>query len=126
MAARVNRGQREAIEYLLTQNRGLREVVGKKRILLNDDQRLRLTVKGKILGLSRLRELAGIMTPSRSDTSFNAAVLQHRRTNRIPSARFDTNRGALLVCRVASLSRASLMSVLLLEFQSSLTWSNSF
>ena len=38
----------------------LREVIGKKRILLNDDQRRRLAVKGKMLGLRRLRELAGI------------------------------------------------------------------
>lgn len=41
----------------------MREVVGKKRILLNDDQQRRLAVKGKMLGLRRLRELAEIVMP---------------------------------------------------------------
>jgi len=63
VAGWINRSQQEAIEYLRTENQILREVVGKKRILLNDDQRRRLAVKGKILGLQRLRELAGIVTP---------------------------------------------------------------
>lgn len=59
----INRSQQEAIEYLRTENQILKEVVGKKRILLNDDQRRRLAVKGKVLGLARLRELASIVTP---------------------------------------------------------------
>ncbi len=63
LAGWINRSQQEAIEYLRTENQVLREVVGKKRILLNDDQRRRLAVKGKMLGLRRLRELAGIVTP---------------------------------------------------------------
>ena len=63
VAGWINRSQQEAIEYLRTENQVLREVVGKKRILLNDDQRRRLAVKGKMLGLRRLRELAGIVTP---------------------------------------------------------------
>lgn len=63
LAGWINRSQQEAIEYLRTENQVLREVVGKKRILLNDDQRRRLAGKGKMLGLQRLRELAGIVTP---------------------------------------------------------------
>ncbi|MBM3949796.1 MAG: hypothetical protein FJ312_11290, partial [SAR202 cluster bacterium] len=63
VAGWINRSQQEAIEYLRTENQILREVVGKKRILLNDDQRRQLAVKGKMLGLQRLRELAGIVTP---------------------------------------------------------------
>ena len=63
MAGWINRSQQEEIEYLRTENKVLREVVGKKRILLNDDQRRRLAVKGKILGLSRLRALTDIFTP---------------------------------------------------------------
>ena len=42
----VNRQQQEAIEYLRTENQVLRDKLGKKRILLNDDQRRRLGVKG--------------------------------------------------------------------------------
>lgn len=63
LAAWINRSQQAAIEYLRTENQILRELVGKKRILLNDDQRRRLAVKGNVLGLRRLRELAGIVTP---------------------------------------------------------------
>jgi transposase InsO family protein len=41
----------------------LKEKLGKKRILLTDDQRRRLAVKGKILGRKALRELTTIVTP---------------------------------------------------------------
>jgi hypothetical protein len=37
--------------------------LGKKRILLNDDQRRRLATKGKILGRKMFEELDGIVTP---------------------------------------------------------------
>jgi len=63
LAGWVNRRQQDAIRYLRRENRILREELGKKRILLNDDQRLRLAVKGKILGQKMLEELAGIVTP---------------------------------------------------------------
>jgi hypothetical protein len=46
----VNEQQQQVIEYLRTENQVLKEKLGKKRILLNDDQRRRLAVKGKILG----------------------------------------------------------------------------
>ena len=59
----VNRRQQDAIAYLRTENRILREKLGKKRILLSDDQRRRLAIKGKILGRKMLDELAGIVTP---------------------------------------------------------------
>jgi hypothetical protein len=47
LAGWSNRQQREIIEYLSTENQVLREKLGKRRILLTDDQRLRLAVKGK-------------------------------------------------------------------------------
>lgn len=59
----VNRNQQGAIEYLQLENRILREVVGKRRILLNDNQRLRLAVKGKLLGRSMLKEVGTLFTP---------------------------------------------------------------
>ena len=46
LAGWINRDQQDAIEYLLTENQVLREKLGKHRILLNDDQRRRLAVKG--------------------------------------------------------------------------------
>jgi transposase InsO family protein len=63
LAGWVNRQQQDAIAYLRTENQILREKLGKKRILLNDDQRRRLAVKGKILGRRMLDELASIVTP---------------------------------------------------------------
>jgi putative transposase len=63
LAGWINRGQQNAVEYLITENRILREKLGKQRILLNDDQRRRLAVKGKILGRKMLEQLATIATP---------------------------------------------------------------
>ena len=63
IAGWIHRQQQEAIEYLRTENRVLREKHGPKRILLNDDQRRRLAVKGKILGRQRLEEIGTLFTP---------------------------------------------------------------
>jgi putative transposase len=63
LAGWVNRQQQEVIQYLLTENQVLKEKLGKKRILLNDDQRRLLAVKGKALGRKTLRELTTIVTP---------------------------------------------------------------
>jgi transposase InsO family protein len=59
----ANRQQREVISYLRTENDVLKEKLGKKRILLNDDQRRRLGVKGKILGRKLLAEFSTLFTP---------------------------------------------------------------
>jgi len=63
LAGWINHRQQDAVEYLLTENQILREKLGKKRILLNDYQRRRLAIKGKILGRKMLDELATIVTP---------------------------------------------------------------
>ena len=59
----VNRQQQEMIEYLQTENRVLIKKFGKRRILLSDDQRRRLAVKGQILGRKRLEEIGTLFTP---------------------------------------------------------------
>ena len=63
LAGWINRRQQDAVEYLLTENRILREKLGRKRIMLNDDQRRRLAVKGKILGRKMLEQLTTLVTP---------------------------------------------------------------
>ena len=63
LASHLNREQQRIIEYLQADNQVLREKLGKKRILLNDDQRRRLAVKGKVLGRKLLRGLGTIVTP---------------------------------------------------------------
>ena len=63
LAGLVNREQQYTIDYLRTENAVLKEKLGKKRILLNDDQRRRLAVKAKILGRKVLEDIATIVTP---------------------------------------------------------------
>jgi putative transposase len=63
LAGWVNRKQQETIDYLRTENQVLKETHGEKRILLNDDQRRRLAVKGRVLGRKRLGEIGTLFTP---------------------------------------------------------------
>jgi putative transposase len=63
LAGWINRQQQKSIEYLIAENQILREKLGKKRILLNDDQRRRLAIKGKTLGRKALAEICSIVTP---------------------------------------------------------------
>ena len=63
LAGWVNREQQQVIEYLKTENRVLREKLGKKRLLLNDNQRRRLAIQGKRLGRKMLDEVGVIFTP---------------------------------------------------------------
>ncbi len=51
LAGWVNRHQQDVIEYLKTENKILREKSGRKRIGLNDEQRKKLAVLGKRLGI---------------------------------------------------------------------------
>ena len=59
----INRHQAQAIEYLVEENRVLKEQLGKKRLPLTDDQRRRLAAKGKPLGRRMLDMIATIVTP---------------------------------------------------------------
>ncbi len=59
----VNRHQQQMIDFYVSQTEALLESQGKKRILLNDDQRRVLAVKGKALGRKALSELTTIVTP---------------------------------------------------------------
>ena len=63
LAGWINRHQQNVIDYLKTENEVLREKLGKKRILLNDDQRRRLAIKGKVLGRKVLREITTNFAP---------------------------------------------------------------
>ena len=63
VAGWLSQQQCDVIDYLQEENRVLRQQLGNKRLRLNDDQRRRLAVKGKKLGLRMLRELATIVTP---------------------------------------------------------------
>src|SRR4051794_6416768 len=55
--------QQKIIDHQGTIIQVLQEKNGKKRILLNDDQRRRLAVKGKLLGRKLLSEIGTFFTP---------------------------------------------------------------
>ena len=59
----VNREQQKIIEFYEKQVEALMKSQGKKRLLLTDDQRRILAVKGKALGRKALMELTTIVTP---------------------------------------------------------------
>ena len=63
VAGWLNRKQQQVIEYLIEENRVLREQIGKKRLSFTDAQRRRLAVKAKALGWRRLKEIAQVATP---------------------------------------------------------------
>ena len=63
IAGWIDREQQQVIEYLRTENAVLKERFAKKRILLSDDQRRRLAVKGRILGRKQLEEFGTLFTP---------------------------------------------------------------
>ncbi|NUQ61736.1 MAG: helix-turn-helix domain-containing protein, partial [Pirellulales bacterium] len=63
LAGWINREQQQVIDYLHTENQVLKELLGKNRILLNNDQRRRLAVKGKILGRKLLEQVGTLFTP---------------------------------------------------------------
>ncbi len=59
----VNRHQEDVIDYLVEENRALKDQLGGKRLRLTDDQRRRLAAKGKRLGTRVLRQVCSIVTP---------------------------------------------------------------
>jgi hypothetical protein len=61
----VRREQEKVIEYLQVENQILREKLGGNRVLLSDDQRRRLAIKGKALGRQQLKKIA---TVAQADT----------------------------------------------------------
>ena len=63
LASWVHREQQKIIEFYQTQLDAMMKAQGKKRILLKDDQRRLLAVKGKSLGRKALMELTTIVTP---------------------------------------------------------------
>jgi putative transposase len=63
IAGWIHDDQQKKIEFLQSLVQVLEEKLGKKRVLLNDDQRRRLAVKGKILGRKLLEEIGTLFTP---------------------------------------------------------------
>jgi putative transposase len=63
IAGWMGQHQQSVIEYLIQENRVLREQIGTRRMRFNDDQRRRLAAKAKRLGRKLLKQVATIVTP---------------------------------------------------------------
>ncbi|MEN6384385.1 MAG: hypothetical protein ABFD79_04235 [Phycisphaerales bacterium] len=63
LAGWMNQHQQDVIEYLKTENAILKEKIGKKRIILSDEQRRRLAVLAKKITRKGLDEICGIFSP---------------------------------------------------------------
>ena len=63
IAGWMNQRQQQVIEYLVEENRVLREQIGKRRMRFTDSQRCRLAAKAKKLGGRILAQIATIVTP---------------------------------------------------------------
>jgi len=59
----LDRREREAITYLIEENRLLRRQLGTRRLRLTDDDRRRLAARAFRVGRAALREIATIATP---------------------------------------------------------------
>src|SRR5215831_17439922 len=59
----LDRQEREALAYLIEENRILRAQLGGRRLRLTDDDRRRLAVRALRLGRRALRKVATIVTP---------------------------------------------------------------
>ena len=62
-ASWINQRQQQLIEYLVEENRVLREQIGNRRMRFSDDQRRRLAARAKKIGRKLLNEVATIVTP---------------------------------------------------------------
>jgi len=63
LAGWLNRQQQAVIDYLIEENRVLKEQLEGQRLRFTDEQRIRLAVKAKVLGRRSLDELETLVTP---------------------------------------------------------------
>src|SRR5262250_75291 len=63
IAGWMNQHQQHVIDYLMEENRVLREQIGNHRLRFSDAQRRRLAAKAKKLGRKILAQVATIVTP---------------------------------------------------------------
>ncbi len=59
----LDRREREALAYLVEENRLLRRQLGGRRLRFTDDDRQRLATRAHRVGRAALRDLATVVTP---------------------------------------------------------------
>ncbi|MDA9983357.1 hypothetical protein N9H39_11690 [Gammaproteobacteria bacterium] len=63
LAGWLNRHQQAVIDYLIEENRVLKEQIGGRRLRFTDEQRIRLAVKAKVLSRRLLDDIETLVTP---------------------------------------------------------------
>ena len=63
LAGWINRDQQAVIDYLIEENRVLKDHLEGRRLRLTDEQRIRLAVKAKAVGRRLLKEIETLVTP---------------------------------------------------------------
>ncbi len=63
LAGWLNRHQQDIIDYLIEENRVLKDQLEGQRLRFTDDQRRRLAAKAKVLGRRLLDEIETLVTP---------------------------------------------------------------
>src|ERR1017187_6187398 len=107
VAGWMNQHQQQVIEYLVEENRVLREQLGGRRLRFNDDQRRRLAAKGKQLGRKLLAQIATIVTPETLLTWHRKLIAQKYdgSANRLPGRPRTIAEIETLVVRIAQDNR---------------------
>ena len=63
LAGWLNRHQQAVIDYLIEENRVLKDQLDGQRLRFTDEQRIRLAVKAKVLGRRALDEIEMLVAP---------------------------------------------------------------
>ena len=63
LAGWLNRHQQAVIDYLIEENRVLKDQLDGQRLRFTDEQRIRLAVKAKVIGRRGLDEIEPLVTP---------------------------------------------------------------
>src|SRR5438552_16532913 len=110
LAGWVNRHQQQVIDYLVEENRALREQLRGRRIRLGDDQRRRLAAKGQRLGRRVLRQVATIVTPDTILRWYRRLIAQKWTEYRRPGRPGPMKEIAMLIGRPATETPAPVCS----------------
>jgi hypothetical protein len=86
----LDRREREALAYLIEENRVLRRQLGGRRIRLTDDERRRLAARAYRLGRQALGQLATIVTPDTLLRWYRQLIVQKWTCRATSSKRYGT------------------------------------
>src|SRR6516225_374815 len=108
IAGWINQRQQQVIDYLVEENRVLREQIGNRRLRFSDNQRRRLAARAKKLGRRLLAQVATIVTPETLMAWHRKLIAQKYdgTSFRTPGRRRTAKEIAALVVRMAEENRA--------------------